>query len=68
MKKIFTLGLFIVLLFSISGCKPIEESKDPNDIFLGLPSLEALTLEDEVKVDEVRNNYEKLSLEDKTKI
>ena len=68
MKKIFALGLFMILFVSISGCKPIEEPKDPNDIFLGLPSLTTLTLEDEGSVDEVRNNYEKLSLEDKTKI
>ena len=68
MKKIFALGLFMILFVSISGCKPIEEPKDPNDIFLGLPSLTTLTLEDEGSVDAVRNNYEKLSLEDKTKI
>jgi len=34
MKKIFALGLFIILLFSVGGCKPVEEPKDPNDVFM----------------------------------
>lgn len=68
MKKIFTLGLFIVLLFSIGGCKPIEEPNDPNDVFIDLPSLEGLTLEKEEKIIEVRNQYEALSSEDKSKV
>ncbi|HRT69618.1 MAG TPA: hypothetical protein P5173_05330 [Bacilli bacterium] len=68
MKKIFALGLFIILLFSVGGCKPVEESKDPNDVFNGLPSLDGLILEDEEKIIEVRNQYETLSSEDKSKI
>ena len=68
MKKIFALGLFIILLFSVGGCKPVEEPKDPNDVFNGLPSLDGLILEDEEKIIEVRNQYETLSSEDKSKI
>lgn len=68
MKKIFALGVFIILLFGISGCNPAVETEDPNDIFSQLPSLAELTLADEVTVIAVRAAYEKLSVADKDKI
>ena len=68
MKKVFALGLFIVLLLSFGGCKPVEEPKDPNDIFIDLPSIEELTIEDEIKIIAIREQYEELSSEEKSKI
>jgi hypothetical protein len=68
MKKVFAFGLLIVLLLGLVGCEPIEEPKDPNDIFIGLVSLEDVTLEDETKIIAIRDQYEKLTSEEKSKI
>ncbi len=64
MKK--TTIILIILLFILGGCK--KETKTLNDLISELPSVEVITLADEVAIINIRNQVDSLSIEDLEKI
>ena len=64
MKK--TTIISIILLFILGGCK--KETKTLNDLISELPSVEVITLADEVAIINIRNQVDSLSIEDLEKI